>query len=133
MTVTECAKALGEAIAKDEAVLSFNAAKKEWEDNAEMQSAVREYNAQRMLLGQEYAKDRPMQDGELMAKLQARIDELYKKVTGSPLYIRLNETQEKVNALMQSVNSDIHFYAFGERPCTHDCSSCGASCASKQG
>ena len=39
--------------------------------------------------------------------------------------------QEKLNALMQSVNSDIQFYAFGERPCTHDCSSCGADCASR--
>ena len=84
MTVTECAKLLGEAIAKDEAVLAFNAAKKTYEENEAITKAINEYNAQRM-----------------------------------------------VNALMQSVNSDINFYAFGERPCTHDCSSCSSNCSSR--
>ncbi|MBO5653662.1 MAG: YlbF family regulator, partial [Clostridia bacterium] len=57
--------------------------------------------------------------------------ELYTFVMESPLYKNLMEAQEKLNNLMQSVNSDIQFYAFGERPCTHDCSSCGADCASR--
>ena len=131
MTVAECAKLLGEAIKNDEAALGFNAAKEAYEANEEIQNAIREYSAQRMLLGQEQMKDTAMQDGELMQKLQARIDELYTFVMESPLYKNLMEAQEKLNNLMQSVNSDIQFYAFGERPCTHDCSSCGADCASR--
>ena len=131
MTVAECAKLLGEAIKNDEAAVSFNAAKEAYEANEEIQNAIREYSAQRMLLGQEQIKDTAMQDAELMQKLQARIDELYTFVMESPLYKELMAAQEKLNALMQSVNSDIQFYAFGERPCTHDCSSCGADCASR--
>ena len=131
MTVSECAKRLGEAIKNDEAAVSFNAAKEAYEANEEIQNAIREYSAQRMLLGQEQIKDTAMQDAELMQKLQARIDELYTFVMESPLYKELMAAQEKLNALMQSVNSDIQFYAFGERPCTHDCSSCGADCASR--
>ena len=131
MTVAECAKLLGEAIKNDEAALGFNAAKEAYEASEEIQNAIREYSAQRMLLGQEQMKDTAMQDGELMQKLQARIDELYTFVMESPLYKDLMEAQEKLNNLMQSVNSDIQFYAFGERPCTHDCSSCGADCASR--
>ncbi|MBO7169546.1 MAG: YlbF family regulator [Clostridia bacterium] len=131
MTVAECAKLLGEAIKNDEAALGFNAAKEAYEASEEIQNAIREYSAQRMLLGQEQMKDTAMQDGELMQKLQARIDELYTFVMESPLYKNLMEAQEKLNNLMQSVNSDIQFYAFGERPCTHDCSSCGADCASR--
>ena len=131
MTVAECAKLLGEAIKNDEAALGFNAAKEAYEASEEIQNAIREYSAQRMLLGQEQIKDTAMQDAELMQKLQARIDELYTFVMESPLYKKLMAAQEKLNALMQSVNSDIQFYAFGERPCTHDCSSCGADCASR--
>ena len=131
MTVAECAKLLGEAIKNDEAALGFNAAKEAYEANEEIQNAIREYSAQRMLLGQEQMKDTAMQDAELMQKLQVRIDELYTFVMESPLYKNLMEAQDKLNNLMQSVNSDIQFYAFGERPCTHDCSSCGADCASR--
>ena len=54
MTVSECAKLLGEAIAKDEAVLAFNAAKKAYEENEAITKAINEYNAQRMI-GKYYA------------------------------------------------------------------------------
>lgn len=131
MTVAECAKLLGEAIKNDEVAVAFNAAKEAYEGNEEIQSAIREYSTQRMLLGQEHMKDTAMQDAEMMTKLEARIDELYTFVMESPLYKELMAAQDKLNALMQSVNSDIQFYAFGERPCTHDCSSCGADCASR--
>jgi len=131
MTVSECAKLLGEAIAKDEAVVAFEAAKAAYEANEELQKAIREYGAQRMILGQEFTKDTAMQDTVLIDKLQKRIDELYTKVMESEEYKELNRAQERVNTLMQTVNSDINFYAFGERPCTHDCSTCGADCASR--
>ncbi len=131
MTVSECAKLLGEAIAKDEAVVAFEAAKKAYEENETLQKAIREYGAQRMILGQEFTKDTAMQDGELIEKLQNRVNELYTTVMESEEYKALNAAQERVNILMQTVNSDINFYAFGERPCTHDCSTCSSNCSSK--
>lgn len=131
MTVSECAKLLGEAIAKDEAVVAFEAAKKAYEEHEELQKALREYGAQRMVLGQEFTKDTAMQDGELIEKLQTRINELYTFIMESEEYKAVNAAQERVNILMQSVNSDINFYAFGERPCTHDCSTCSSGCSSK--
>ncbi len=131
MTVAECAKLLGEAIKADERALAFTAAKEAYEADEAIQNAIREYGAQRMLLGQEHTKDTAMQDTELMEKLSARIDELYTFIMESPLYKNLMKAQEELNNMMQTVNSDIQFYAFGERPCTHDCSSCGADCASR--
>jgi len=131
MTVSECAKLLGEAIAKDEAVVAFEAAKKAYEEHEELQKALREYGAQRMILGQEFTKDTAMQDGELIEKLQTRINELYTFIMESEEYKAVNAAQERVNILMQTVNSDINFYAFGERPCTHDCSTCSSNCSSK--
>ena len=73
-----------------------------------------------------------MQDGALVERLQERIRELTALVNNSPIYINFVEAEKKVSALMQQVNSEISFYAFGERPCTHDCSSCGADCGSRQ-
>ncbi len=131
MTVSECAKLLGEAIAKDEAVVAFEAAKKAYEENETLQKAIREYGAQRMILGQEFTKDTAMQDAQLIEKLQTRVNELYTTVMESEEYKALNAAQERVNILMQTVNSDINFYAFGERPCTHDCSTCSSNCSSK--
>ena len=131
MTVAECAKLLGEAIKADERAVAFNAAKEAYEADEAIQNAIREYNAQRMLLGEEHTKDTAMQDATLMEKLSKRIDELYTFVMDAPLYKELMKAQEELNNMMQTVNSDIQFYAFGERPCTHDCSSCGADCASR--
>ena len=131
MTVSECAKLLGEAIAKDEAVVAFETAKKAYEEHEELQKALREYGAQRMILGQEFTKDTAIQDGELIEKLQTRINELYTFIMESEEYKAVNAAQERVNILMQTVNSDINFYAFGERPCTHDCSTCSSNCSSK--
>lgn len=131
MTVSECAKLLGEAIAKDEAVVAFTAAKRAYEENEAITKAIHEYNAQRMILGQEFTKDTAMQDAVLIESLQKSISENYDLIMNSPEYTALSAAQEKVNALMQSVNSDINFYAFGERPCTHDCSSCSSNCSSR--
>ena len=131
MTVKECAKLLGEAVAKDEAVIAFNAAKEAYEKNEAITKAINEYNAQRMILGQEFTKDTAIQDAVLIETLQKSISENYDFVMNSEEYKALGAAQERVNALMQEVNSDINFYAFGERPCTHDCSSCSASCSSR--
>ena len=60
--------------------------------------------------------------------IQKRIDDLYKSITESSAFKKLNEAQQKVNDLMNEVNSVITYNITGEEPCTHDCSSCGGSC-----
>ena len=87
MTINECAKLLGEAIAKDEITVRFNAAKAAFEGDAALQEKIAEYNAQRMILGKEFAKDTAMQDAEMIATLQARIEELYNEVVNSAAYV----------------------------------------------
>ncbi len=131
MNVKEATKQLGEVLAASDEVKGFLAAKAAYEGSAEIQEAIREYGAQRMLLGEENAKDTAMQDTALIDKLQARVNELYEQITHAEEYLAVGEAQKRVNALMQQVNGDINFYAFGERPCTHDCSTCGADCASR--
>lgn len=129
--VENAAKALGEAIAASEPVKEYLAAKEAYDTSAELQEKLAEYSTDRMLLGQENMKDREMQDTALIAKLEARITALYEEITHLDVYLHLNAAQSAVNLLMQEVNSEINFHAFGERPCTHDCSSCHADCASR--
>ena len=131
MTVKESAKLLGEAVAASEEVKGYLAAKEAYDTSRELQEMLGEYSAQRMLLGEERMKPLADQDGEMLAKLEARVEELYEAITHSEVYLALNAAQQGVNALMQEVNSDINFYAFGERPCTHDCSTCHADCSSR--
>ena len=57
MTVLEQAKALGEALAKDEVVVRLNEAKIAYEQDTELRAAMQEYNALRAALGEEFKKD----------------------------------------------------------------------------
>ena len=131
MTVKECAKLLGEAVAASEEVKGYLAAKEAYDTSKTLQAMLSEYSAQRMLLGQERMKPIGEQESEVIAKLEARVETLYEEITHSEEYLALNAAQQAVNLLMQDVNSEINFYAFGERPCTHDCSTCHADCSSR--
>ena len=132
MTVLEYAKKLGEAIAEDEIIKNLNASKKAYEENLELQHFMFEYNAQRSILGAEYQKELSEQNESLINLVKEKIDELYNAIVNHEDYLAYVKAQEAVNKLMSDVNSEISFYAFGERPCTHDCSSCSSNCAQKK-
>ena len=132
MTVIELAQALGEGIKKDPIMIAYNEAKKAYEENAEIQGSLVEYNAQRTALGEEFKKELEKQDKIMIEMIQKRVDELYVLISEHPVYLAFMEAQAKFSNLMKSVNSEISFVVFGERPCTHDCSSCHADCSSKK-
>lgn len=132
MTVLEYAQKLGEAIAEDEVIKNLNDAKKAYEDNLELQHFMFEYNTQRSILGAEYQKDISEQNESLINLVKEKIDELYNAIVTHEDYLSYVEAQQAVNKLMNDVNSEISFYAFGERPCTHDCSSCSSNCGQKK-
>ena len=121
MSVLEQAKLLGEALAKDETVLKLQAAKQSYENDTELRAA----------LGEEFRKDPKEQNEAFVQTVKQRTDELYEIVTKHEAYTAFMEAQKALNKLMSEVNSEISFYAFGERPCTHDCSSCGQNCGGK--
>ena len=59
--------------------------------------------------------------------IQNRIDQLYREITESPAFVKLNEVQAEVNELMNAVNATITANITGETPssCTHNCATCG--------
>lgn len=124
--IIELAHALGEEIAKSDEIKNLEAAKEVFQSDAELQDKMNEYEADRMLLGQEFAKDTSEADEKAIADLRARIEELTKEISANPKYIAFSQAQQAMNALMAEVNAEIKFCITGERPekCTHDCSSC---------
>ncbi len=125
--IIELAHNLGEEIAKSEEIKNLNATKNAFDSDEALQNKMREYEAERLLLGQEYAKEAGEADEKAIANLKARIEELTAEISTSPVYIAFAEAQKAMNDLMAEVNAEIKFCITGERPstCTHDCSTCG--------
>jgi cell fate (sporulation/competence/biofilm development) regulator YlbF (YheA/YmcA/DUF963 family) len=124
--IIELAHALGEEIAKSDEIKNLEAAKAAFQTDAALQDKMNEYEADRMLLGQEFSKSSDEIDERAVADLRARIEELSAEISKHPLSIAFSEAQLAMNSLMADVNAEIKFCITGERPaeCTHDCSTC---------
>ena len=124
--IIEIAHMLGLEIAKSDEMAALEITKNAFESDKELQEYMSEYEADRMLLGQEFAKSTDEADEKAIADLRARLEELTKIITANPKYIAFTAAQNNVNKLMAHVNAEIKFCITGERPveCTHDCSTC---------
>ncbi len=122
----ELAAALGKKIKEDERIIALNKAQEEYEKDGKLQTLMVEYNAQSTALTEEYRK--PEKDAEFIKNIERRINELYHEITENPKMLAYQKAQEAVNEFMNEVNSEITYNITGERPCTHDCSTCGGSC-----
>jgi len=123
MEIMELAAELGKKIKEDPRIIAMKKAEEAYNTDSKLQTLMVEYNAQSTALAEEYKK--PEKDTEFIARIQQRINELYHEITESPVMLEYQKAQEIVNAFMNEVNSEITFQITGERPCSHDCSSCG--------
>lgn len=126
MEVMELAALLGQKIKEDPRVVEMTKAQEAYEADAELQKQIMEYNAQSQALSMEYKKEIP--DNELIGMIEKRIHTLYEEIMGNEKMVAFNKAQDVVNAFMAEVNGEITFQITGERPCTHDCSTCGGHC-----
>ena len=126
MTIMELAAELGKAIKADERITKMNEAREAYEKDEDLQKLMLEYNVQQTALAEEYKKEQV--DPAIIEAIEARLDAIVKEVTEKDVFVALNEANEAVNALMQEVNGEIEFNITGQRPCTHDCHSCGSDC-----
>lgn len=126
MEIMEIAKQLGQAIKKDERITRLGDAKKAYEEDKEIERLTLEYNVHQTALREEYGKED--RDMDAIKSIQTRIEALYNEITENANYVAFVEAQEEVNKFMNEVNEEITFQITGERPCTHDCSTCGSNC-----
>jgi cell fate (sporulation/competence/biofilm development) regulator YlbF (YheA/YmcA/DUF963 family) len=124
--ILELAHALGEEIANSPEIKNLEETKRIFNEDEELQSKMHEYEADRLLLGQEFSKNTDEADARAIADLKARIQELTSEISKNVKYIAFAEAQQAVNKVMAEVNAEIKYCISGERPaeCTHDCSTC---------
>lgn len=124
--IMELAAQLGQVIKEDERIAKMNEAKEAYENDDKIQGLMMEYTAQQNALAEAYKLD-PI-DNNVVAAIEGRLQAIVAEVTTSETFINLNKAQEEVGKLMEEVNGEIEYQITGHRPCTHDCSSCGADC-----
>jgi len=128
MEIFEIAAQLGKALKEDERLVRLENAKKAYKESPTLGKMMIEYEVQQKALENEVVK--PEKDTHFIDIIQNRINELYRQIMEDPAFIELNEAQQVVNDLMNSVNTTIMFNITGELPsdCTHNCSTCGGGC-----
>ena len=128
MTIFELASELGKALKNDEKLVRLADARKNYENDPDLQKMMVEYEVQQKALQGELTKDE--RDTMFIDIIQKRINELYEAIMSHSVFTELNEAQAEVNELMNAVNNTITFEITGELPsCTHDCSTCGGGCS----
>ena len=78
--IIELAHNLGMEIAKSEEIKRLNETKNAFDADAELQAKMSEYEADRILLGQEFSKPENEIDEKAIADLRARIEELTREI-----------------------------------------------------
>lgn len=122
MGIYTLAAELGKAIKEDERMIRMEKAKEAYESSEKIGNLMMEYGIQQQALTT--MGDSEEIDTDALARIQDRIDEIYAEITMDPVFKELEEAQNAVNELMESVNNTIMYNATGKTACTHDCSSC---------
>ena len=118
---------LGELIKADARHLAIRAAIDEYERSEELNNLIAEYNMQQNALADVYGKDGEA-DEALRNAVQLRIDALYDQITEHPVYVAYVDAKQAFDALTNEVYGELQFVITGQRPCSHDCSSCHSDC-----
>ena len=124
--IMELAAQLGQVIKEDERIAKMNEAREAYEKDEKIQGLMMEYAAQQNALAEAYKLD--ANDTNVISAIEGRLQAIVAEVTASDVFVNLNNAQEEVSKLMEEVNGEIEYQITGHRPCSHDCSSCGADC-----
>ena len=125
MGIFELAAELGRALKEDQRLIRLEEARAAYENDERIAKLATEYEVQQKAIQNEAMKEE--RDLALIQMIQDRIDALYDEITQSESYRALEDAQNAVNDLMNTVNSTITYHITGKEPsaCTHDCSTCG--------
>ena len=100
MTIFELASELGKALKNDEKLVRLADARKNYENDPDLQKMMVEYEVQQKALQGELTKDE--RDTMFIDIIQKRINELYEAIMSHPVFTELNEAQAEVNELAEA-------------------------------
>jgi len=99
---------LGEAIGNDPVAADYLAAKAAYSADAELASAVSEYNVQKMLLDEQLRAEE--RDEPLIESIEARVNVLYQKIMDSGKMKALSVAENRLNELLGEINRTLMSY-----------------------
>ncbi len=115
---------LGQMIKEDPSTVALLEAEKAFNTSDRLANFVTEYNVQAKALENLYAAEDETPDAEIVKNVEDRINALYEQITGDEIYVAYIAAKENYEAYYSEVMEELQFAITGERPCTHDCSSC---------
>ncbi len=124
----EAIAAVGELVRADPRCLAIRETIEEYERSEELNALIAEYNVQQNALADAFGKDGEV-DESVRTAVQGRIDALYESITTHPVYVAYLEAKREFDRLTTEIYAELQYAVTGQRPCSHDCSSCGGSCS----
>lgn len=122
---------LGALVKADPRCRAIEETIEDYERSEDLNALIGEYNAQQNLLADAFGKGEALSD-EVRQTIQTRIDALYDQIVSHPVYTAYVEAKNTFDALTSEIFGELQFVITGQRPCSHNCASCHADCASKQ-
>lgn len=119
---------LGELVKADPRCRAIEESIEDYERSEELNALISEYNTQQNVLADAYTKGEEI-TAEIREAVQARIDALYEQITNHEVYTAYVNAKSAFDALTTEIYGELQFVITGQRPCSHDCSSCGGSCS----
>ncbi len=130
MDIISQARALGEAIQKEEAYINLQEVQKKADADTELQNLIGEFNLKRMSINNEASKKE--RDQEKLSQLNTEMREVYSKIMSNENMIAYNEAKEAFDMVANRVLAIVQQSCEGADPQTADYtqSSCSGSCES---
>ena len=122
--LTQAITKVGELLKSDPRYREMVMASDDYNKDKQINSLLDEYSALQATLSAEYEKQDF--DESTIKPVQARMNEIYEKVTSSEIYVRFKEASEAYSELTDKLYAELEYAVTGQRraECTHDCSTC---------
>lgn len=124
--MTEAIAALGALVKADPRHDAIRASVDAYEHSEELNSLIAEFNTQQDILADNFSAEGA--DETVRKTVQARIDQLYDQITTHPVYTEYMSAKQAFDGLINEIYGEIQYAVTGQRPCSHDCSSCHSDC-----
>ena len=122
----ELARQLGEAVVASETYVAFQAAQTAYDNDAELQQLIQEFNLQKMNVMQEMQKG-DEKDADKLKTHQDKMREVYGKIMADPVMDRYMTAKEAADSFVNEIYGILNYAITGEEPggCTGSCETCG--------
>lgn len=124
--VTDCARALGEAIVASDEYKNMQIAESAAMNEPAVADAMARYMELKNMLGEVMCQ--PDADAELISKYGQEMDEIQQRLNAMPSVEAMTGARQKFSEMMNQVNSVLEYIITGELPqqggCSGNCSGC---------